>query len=109
MSSIPQADAFFDSLLGMKTMAAMGTASFYATGQYHHHVGANIWHSRGAPARTAVMTGLTDYAIAYNDAAKLAETLQKLDSLEMKVTRNGDISSFQDPWGMTVKLIAPSA
>ena len=107
VSNIPQAEAFFEGLLGMKTMANMGSAAFFATGNYHHHVGANIWHSRNAPARTGLMTGLSDYSIRYNDAASLAGTLAKLEALETKVTRDGDVSSFVDPWGMTVKLIAP--
>lgn len=108
VSSIPQAEDFFEGLLGMKTMANIGSAAFFATGAYHHHVGANIWHSRNAPARNGLMTGLSDYSIRYNDAATLAATLAKLDALETRITRNGAVSSFVDPWGMTVKLIAPA-
>jgi catechol 2,3-dioxygenase len=106
VSHIPQADAFFSDILGMQKMAGMPSAVFYATGKYHHHIGANIWNSRGAAPRTAQMTGLSDYTLHYNDPAKLATTLATLDRMQIPVDRNGNAASFLDPWGITVKLVA---
>ena len=36
--------------------------SFFGSGGYHHHLAANIWNSRGAPAQTEPSTGLADVA-----------------------------------------------
>jgi catechol 2,3-dioxygenase len=106
VSHIPQADAFFTDILGMQKMVGLPSAGFYATGKYHHHIGANIWNSRGAAPRTAQMTGLSDYTLHYNDPAKLATTLATLDRMQIPVDRNGNAVSFSDPWGITVKLVA---
>jgi catechol 2,3-dioxygenase len=41
---------FYRDLLGFELMAQLGPqAAFLAAGGYHHHVGANVWESRGAP------------------------------------------------------------
>jgi catechol 2,3-dioxygenase len=49
--------AFYRDVLGFELMAQLGPqAAFLSAGGYHHHVGANIWESRGrpqAPAGTA--------------------------------------------------------
>ena len=49
VADIPEAVAFYRDVLGFELMAELfGSAAFFAAGGYHHHVGANIWHSRGA-------------------------------------------------------------
>jgi len=106
VSDIPQANAFFGDVLGLDLMATYPGASFFASGKYHHHVGANIWNSRGAPKRQANMTGLADYTVHFNDPAKLRNAIAKLDELEIPVTRNGDTVSLIDPWGIGLKLAA---
>jgi catechol 2,3-dioxygenase len=105
VSDIPEANAFFGDVLGLDLMATYPGASFFASGKYHHHVGANIWNSRGAPKRQANMTGLSDYTVHFNDPAKLQNAVTKLDELEIPVKRNGDTVSLIDPWGIGLKLV----
>ncbi|CAN7182949.1 VOC family protein [Pararhizobium sp. LjRoot255] len=105
VSDIPQANAFFRDVLGLDLMATYPGASFFASGEYHHHVGANIWNSRGAPKRQGNMTGLADYTVHFNDPAKLQAAVAKLDELEIPVTRNGATVSLIDPWGIGLKLV----
>lgn len=59
VGNIPQADEFYQDVLGLKIMARYPGASFFGSGAYHHHVAANIWNSRGAVARRENMTGLS--------------------------------------------------
>jgi catechol 2,3-dioxygenase len=41
-------------VLGFGLMAQLGPqAAFLSAGGYHHHLGANIWESRGAPPAPA--------------------------------------------------------
>lgn len=105
VSDIPQANAFFRDVLGLDLMATYPGASFFASGKYHHHVGANIWNSRGAPKRQGNMTGLADYTVHFNDPAKLETAITKLDALEIPVTRDGATVSLTDPWGIGLKLV----
>lgn len=106
VSDIPQADAFFRDVLGLDLMARYPGASFFASGKYHHHIGANVWNSRGAAKRDAAMTGLADYTIRFSSAERLQQAVEQLDALEIATTRSGDTVSLIDPWGIGLRLAA---
>ncbi len=54
VSDVPETTAFYRDVIGLDVMAQRGAqAGFYASGGYHHHVGANTWESRGAPVAPA--------------------------------------------------------
>src|SRR3954449_8917765 len=49
VSEVPATAAFYCDALGFGLIAAFGaSALFMSAGGYHHHLGANIWESRGA-------------------------------------------------------------
>jgi catechol 2,3-dioxygenase len=106
VGDIPQADAFYRDVLGLKVMARYPGASFFATGDYHHHIAANIWNSRGALARQGNMTGLSDYTVRFNDKATLDKALTALDAQEIAATRTAEGWSLKDPWGIGLTLAA---
>jgi len=106
VGNIPEADTFYRDVLGLKLMAQRPGASFFATGDYHHHVAANVWNSRGAGTRADGMTGLSDYTLRFNDKASLDKAVAKLDDLEVKSEkRNGGVF-LHDPWGIGLTLAA---
>ncbi|MFB9951409.1 VOC family protein [Rhizobium puerariae] len=106
VGDIPQADAFYRDVLGLKIMARYPGASFFATGDYHHHIAANIWNSRGARAREGNMTGLSDYSVRFNDKAALDRALNALDAQEIATTKTAEGYSLRDPWGIGLTLAA---
>lgn len=80
------AEEWWHSEMGFETVAKYGRdAVFLSTGRYHHHIGANAWHSRGAGARDEGRTGLG-----------WVELLSK----------NGSSGEKQDPWGTVIKTVA---
>lgn len=106
VGDIPQADAFYRDVLGLKLMARYPGASFFATGGYHHHIAANIWNSRGAGTRADGLTGLSDYTLRFNDKAALDNAVAALDRLEIdSVKRDGGVF-LKDPWGIGLTLSA---
>lgn len=106
VSNIPAADAFYRDVLGLKLMSAYPGAHFYATGSYHHHVAANIWNSNRAAPREGNLTGLQDYTLTFNDRASLDAALAAAERLEVKTTRDGDVWTLTDPFGIGLKLAA---
>ena len=49
-SSIPQTVAFYRDEVGFDVTASLADqAAFLSAGGYHHHLGANVWESAGAP------------------------------------------------------------
>jgi catechol 2,3-dioxygenase len=106
VGDIPQADAFYRDVLGLKIMARYPGASFFATGDYHHHIAANIWNSRGAQKRATNMTGLSDYTVRFNDKAALDKALAALQVQEIDTTKTAEGWSLKDPWGIGLTLAA---
>lgn len=107
VGNVPEADRFYEGVLGLKKMASYPGASFFASGAYHHHIAANVWNSRNAAARTGSMTGLNDYALTFNDQQMLAGVLASLDAQEVKVDRTPDGYRLLDPWGIGITLVPP--
>lgn len=60
VASLPEAERFYAGTLGLEvTQRAYQGALFFATGGYHHHVGANTWAGSNHPPTGA--TGLIEY------------------------------------------------
>ncbi|MDP9808824.1 catechol 2,3-dioxygenase [Rhizobium tibeticum] len=106
VGDIPEAEAFYRDVLGLRLMARYPGASFFATGDYHHHVAANIWNSADAGARAEGMTGLSDYALRFNDKAALDKAIAKLDELEIRSDKRNSGVFLRDPWGIGLTLRA---
>nr|CAD6421574.1 glyoxalase [Rhizobium sp. Q54] len=104
VGDVPEAETFYRDVMGLKLMARYPGASFFATGDYHHHVAANVWNSRNAGPRLQNMTGLAGYTLRFNDAAALNETLASMEARQIKVRRNGNEWSLHDPWGIGIRL-----
>jgi catechol 2,3-dioxygenase len=109
VGNVPEADRFYEGVLGLKKMTTYPGASFYSSGAYHHHVAANVWNSRNASARSGAMTGLQDYELAFNDQTVLDGVLSTLEGLEIKVDRTARGYRLTDPWSIGLTLVAPQA
>lgn len=80
-----EAERWWHSEMGFDTMARYGPAAvFLSSGGYHHHIGANAWHSRRAGRRDPARTGLSFVELQAKDA-KGGKTLE-------------------DPWGTEIRL-----
>jgi len=72
--------------LGLETMVHYGSqAVFLASGGYHHHIGANIWQSRGAGPRAPDRAGLSFVEMLSEDAT--------------------DEHQMPDPWGTEIRIV----
>ena len=79
------AEAWWNETMNFDTVARYGpSAVFLSTGGYHHHIGANVWHSRGAGKRDADRTGLG--WVELNSKAGISTTVK-------------------DPWGTEVRVV----
>jgi catechol 2,3-dioxygenase len=82
-----EAERWWNEEMAFDTMARYGAAAvFLATGGYHHHVGANAWHSMGAGRRDPDLAGLAWVEFSSNRAADAAER--------------------EDPWGTAIRTVA---
>lgn len=79
VADLERALHFYRDLLGFKVTTMYGEqAAFLSAGGYHHHIGLNTWHSRGASPASRHGVGLYHTAIRYPERKDLAFILSRL-------------------------------
>jgi len=85
VADVDQANRFYTERVGFAAMAQLGDqATFLSAGGYHHHLGANIWESRGAPAAPEGYARLTHFEILLPDAAAVDEAAARLGGSDVR-------------------------
>ncbi len=101
---------FYRDLLGFEVTMMYGSqAAFVSAGGYHHHIGLNTWHSKGAPAASRQGVGLYHTAILYPTRKDLAMIYDRLRRAHYPLTGASDhgVSEaiyLDDPDGNGVEL-----
>lgn len=110
VSDLERSLEFYRDLLGFKVMMYYGNqAAFISAGGYHHHIGLNTWHSKGAPPADPESVGLYHTAIVYPTRTDLAFIYDRLRKVNYPLTGASDhgVSEalyLDDPDGNGVEL-----
>lgn len=109
VAGIPQAEAFYQDVLGFQRMARYGpSASFLAAGGYHHHIGVNTWNSLDAPPPPDGAAGLLYYTIDLPNEPALEEVERRLRAADVAFTPQTDGVALRDPSQNGIRLqVAP--
>ncbi len=110
VANLARALAFYRDVLGFELMANMGeSAAFLGAGNYHHHIGLNIWESRNGSPPPPGSTGIYHLAILYPTRHDLAVAVKR--ALDAKTTFVGaadhgvsEAVYFEDPDSNGVEL-----
>ena len=88
---------FYRDKLGMGVTAHRpgGAAAFLSAGGYHHHIGGNIWETRGAPHAPEGTARLLRFAIVLPDEAEVERVAERIGGTEVS-----------DPSGNPLVLVA---
>jgi catechol 2,3-dioxygenase len=79
VADLERALSFYRDVLGFELTQRYGdSAAFVSAGGYHHHIGMNVWESKGASPPPRRSTGLYHVAIRYPDRRSLADALRRL-------------------------------
>ena len=104
VGSVSEAEAFYRGTIGLDLTRRRGGATFMSSGGYHHHVGANVWHSDGAGPRDGNRAGLSWFTIQAEAEAADALT-ERLKAAKAPVeTANAHIETA-DPWGTRIRIV----
>lgn len=110
VSDLDRALAFYRDLLGFQvTMKYGNEAVFISAGGYHHHIGLNIWNSKGSSPATKEGVGLFHMAILYPTRKDLAIIYDRLKKAQYPLTGASDhgVSEaiyLDDPDGNGIEL-----
>ncbi len=91
VSDLDKSLAFYCDLLGFELMQKYGEdAAFISAGGYHHHIGLNVWYSKGAGPAPQRAPGLFHTALLYATRKELAEILKRLLEANYPLTGAAD-------------------
>ncbi|MEJ6393784.1 VOC family protein [Gymnodinialimonas sp. 2305UL16-5] len=79
VADLDRAIAFYEGVLGFTLNLKYGdSAAFLGADGYHHHIGLNVWDSKGAGPPPPGHTGLYHTAFLYPDRAALVEVIERV-------------------------------
>jgi catechol 2,3-dioxygenase len=110
VTDLDRSIAFYGDVLGFSLTQRYGSqAAFLAAGDYHHHIGLNTWHSRGAGPAPERAPGLYHSAFLFPDRASLGAALQRVldHGTPLDGAADHGVSEavyFRDPDGNGVEL-----
>lgn len=110
VADLQRALDFYCGILGFeKIVEYKGSAAFISAGGYHHHIGLNTWHSKGAPPAPQHGVGLYHTAILYPTRKELAVALKRVVAAQHPLSGAADhgVSEavyLNDPDGNGVEL-----
>jgi catechol 2,3-dioxygenase len=109
VSEIESTVGFYRDVLGLGLMAQLGPqAAFLSAGGYHHHVGANVWESRGAPPAPPGTAALRRATILLPSENERARVLARVADAGLPVADVEDHPTVRDPSGIVLGLaLAP--
>jgi catechol 2,3-dioxygenase len=104
VSDITQADAFYHGVLGFDVMAQLPQALFVSAGGYHHHIGLNTWHSRGAGPAPVGTAGLRFFTLDLPSAAARAAVVARIAAAGLEAAEAADAVTVRDLSRNTILL-----
>ncbi|MDQ0348558.1 VOC family protein [Ancylobacter vacuolatus] len=81
-------------------------ALFVSAGGYHHHLGLNIWQSRGGGPAPSGSTGLVEFEVLLPDAAAVEAVRARLAAAGETITPLAQGFAVADPWGTRLHIRA---
>jgi catechol 2,3-dioxygenase len=106
VGDIKEAREFYHTILGFDVTADLSQhgALFVSAGGYHHHIGLNTWHSRGAKPTPADAAGLQSFVIAIPSREGLQEVKERLLAHQVPFEEQEDLIRVNDPWSNQILL-----
>ncbi|HEU4929864.1 MAG TPA: VOC family protein [Candidatus Krumholzibacteria bacterium] len=106
VSDLDRTEQFYSHVLGFDvTQRSLPGALFMSAGGYHHHVGANVWHSENGPRPPADAAGLIAISIVVPSASDVDALLRRLQEVGAAVKSDGEAAlRTADPDGNFIEL-----
>ena len=107
VGDLAQARRFYVDTLGLDvTTDRYPGALFVSADGYHHHLGLNVWQSRGAGAAPADSIGLVHFNLELPDMAAVDALHARLLAANESVAPAEGGFAVADPWGMRLHVRA---
>ena len=106
VSDLQAAHDFYTGAIGFGLVANLGNqALFVSDGNYHHHIGLNIWNGTGIPALPDHTAGLAYYVIRVADKQAQQAIHDRLQAQGAEVRMEGAALETADPSGNRIRIL----
>ena len=105
VSDIAASITFYRDVLGFGLMAEMmGSAAFFGAGGYHHHIGANTWHSAGRAPAGESAAALRHFTVLLPDDRAMSALHARLQANGIAASERDGALLVRDPSGNAMLL-----
>jgi len=104
VADLKTAEEFYHGVLGFDVVAKLPGALFVSAGGYHHHLGLNVWESRGGKAAPSTSVGLVRYAIELTSQEAIDSVRGRRAAAGVTVDHVDGALEFDDPFGNRLRL-----
>lgn len=97
---------FYQKTLLLNNKMTFSSASWIASGNYHHHIAVNNWKGPNIVSRTPELPGLSYFTIIFNNRNYYNELLENIKSLNVEIKENKENSFIiNDLDGIEIKIL----
>ena len=96
---------FYQNVLQVQDKFSVHSASWLASGNYHHHLAVNEWGGQNLTTRTEGMRGLAYYTVNFKDEQLYRDTIERAKTFAKDVEIGEQETSFTDLDGIKTRLM----
>ncbi|HEM3461864.1 TPA: VOC family protein [Streptococcus suis] len=96
---------FYQEVLAIEDKFSVPSASWLASGDYHHHLAVNEWGGKNLKTRKEGMPGLAYYTVIYSNPEVFEATLNRAIATNLNLHRLDNGAAFVDVDGIKTKLV----
>ena len=96
---------FYQNVLQVQDKFSVRSASWLASGNYHHHLAVNEWGGQGLTTRTEGMRGLAYYTVIFEDEQLYRDTIERAKTFAKNVEIGEQEASFTDLDGIKTRIM----
>ena len=106
VGDVQEALGFYGGVIGLETMAFLGSAAFVAAGGYHHHLGLNVWRGQGVGPAPGHTVGVREWEVVLPTAEDVATVRARVEAAGAPVEDRDGGFLTRDPWQIAVSFRA---
>ncbi|HFI0256892.1 TPA: VOC family protein [Streptococcus suis] len=99
---------FYQEVLAVRDNFTVPSASWLASGNYHHHLAVNEWGGKNLKTRQEGMLGLAYYTVIYKDPQRYQATIKRAQAAKLSLELASQKVAFVDIDGIKTQLILAS-
>ncbi|MBJ6745861.1 VOC family protein [Streptococcus sp. 121] len=96
---------FYQEVLAVEDKFSMPSASWLASGSYHHHLAVNEWGGKNLNLRTDGLPGLAYYTVVYSQPEHYQATIARAQAANLNLEQVANTATFVDVDGIRTLLI----